>query len=289
VQLVNDSGADSFRLSFHGIFVLISLFFVFRYINRALHAIWQQCRYALFLKKNNRKTIRNNEINLSLGNSIISVLVWFTYIVVVVLTLHIPTSSLSIVAGGLFAGIGFALKDILNNFIYGIQLMSGRLRVGDWIVCDGIRGKVTDIGYQSTLIETIDGAEMSFLNATLFAKNFSNLTRNHGYEFVKITVGVAYGTDIQRVRDLLGETLKTLQDKDTFGRDIVDPKRGITISLDDMDDSAVTVAVKQQVLVAERVAYIDRAKELIYNTLNENGISIPFPQCDVHLIKDETE
>ena len=287
VQLVNDSGADTFRLSFHGILVLISLFFAFRYINRALHAIWQQCRYALFMKRHNRKTIRNNEINLSLGNSIISVLVWFTYIVIIVLMLHIPTNSLSLVAGGLSAGIGLALKDTLNNFIYSIQLMSGRLRVGDWIVCDGIRGKVTHIGYQSTEIETVDGAEMSFLNATLFAKNFSNLTRNHGYEFVKITVGVAYGTNIQRVRELLGEALNTLQDKDAFGRDIVDPKRGISIILDDMDDSAVTVAVKQQVLVAERVAYIDRAKELIYNTLNENGISIPFPQCDVHLIKEE--
>jgi small-conductance mechanosensitive channel len=287
VQLVNENGADTFRLSFHGILLIISLFFVFRYINRALHAIWQQVRYALFMKKNHRKTIRNNEINLSLGNSIISVLTWFTYIVVIVLTLHIPTSSLSLVAGGLSAGIGFALKDTLNNFIYGIQLMSGRLRVGDWIVCDGIRGKVTHIGYQSTEIETVDGAEMSFLNATLFAKNFSNLTRNHGYEFVKITVGVAYGTDIQRVRELLGEALKTLQDKDAFGRDIVDSKRGITISLEDMDDSAVTVAVKQQVLVAERVGYIDRAKELIYNTLNENGIDIPFPQCDVHLVKEE--
>ena len=54
-----------------------------------------------------------------------------------------------------------------------------------------------------------------------------------------------------------------------------------------MDDSAVIVAVKQQVLVAERVGYIDRAKELIYNTLNENGIDIPFPQCDVHLVKEE--
>ena len=100
-------------------------------------------------------------------------------------------------------------------------------------------------------------------------------------------MGVAYGTDIQRVRELLGEALKTLQDKDAFGRDIVDSKRGITISLDDMDDSAVTIAVKQQVLVAERVGYIDRAKELIYNTLNENGIEIPFPQCDVHLINEE--
>ena len=72
-----------------------------------------------------------------------------------------------------------------------------------------------------------------------------------------------------------------------FGRDIVDSLRGVTISLEDMDDSAVTVAVKQQVLVAERVGYIDRAKELIYNTLNENGIDIPFPQCDVHLVKEE--
>lgn len=287
VQLVNDSGADTFRLSFHGILILICLFFVFRYINRALHAIWQQVRYAIFMKKYNRKTIRNNEINLSLGNSIISVLVWFTYVVVIVLTLHIPTSSLSLVAGGLSAGIGFALKDTLNNFIYGIQLMSGRLRIGDWIVCDGIRGKVTHIGYQSTEIETVDGAEMSFLNATLFAKNFSNLTRNHGYEFVKIIVGVAYGTDIQHVRELLTEAMKTLQDKDPFGRDIVDSNRGVTISLENMDDSAVTIAVKQQVLVAERVGYIDRAKELIYNTLNENGISIPFPQCDVHLVKEE--
>ena len=287
VQLFNDSGAATFRLSFHGILLIISLFFVFRYINRALHAIWQQIRYALFMKKHHRKTIRNNEINLSLGNSIISVLVWFTYIVVIVLTLHIPTSSLSLIAGGLSAGIGFALKDTLNNFIYGIQLMSGRLCVGDWIVCDGIRGKVTHIGYQSTEIETVDGAEMSFLNATLFAKNFSNLTRNHGYEFVKITVGVAYGTDIQRVRELLGEALKTLQDKDAFGRDIVDSNRGISITLEEMDDSAVTVAVKQQVLVAERVGYIDRAKEVIYNTLNEHGISIPFPQCDVHLVNEE--
>ncbi len=287
VQLVNGSGTNTFRLSFHGIMVLVSLFFVFRYINRALHAIWQQIRYALFLKKHHRKSIRNNEINLSLGNSIISVLVWLTYVVIIVLTLNIPTSSLSLVAGGLSAGIGFALKDTLNNFIYGIQLMSGRLRIGDWIVCDGIRGRVTHIGYQSTEIETVDGAEMAFLNATLFAKNFSNLTRNHSYEFVKITVGVAYGTSIQQVREVLGEALKELCTKDSFGRDIVDPKRGISITLEDMDDSAVTIAVKQQVLVVERVGYIDRAKELIYNTLNDHGIAIPFPQCDIHLVKEE--
>lgn len=287
LHLVDSTGAETLRISVGSIVYLSILFFVVRYLSRAIHAIWQYLRYSAFMRKHNRTAIRANEINLSLGNSIISVLVWMGFAVVVVTVWNVPTGSLGLIAGGLSAGIGLALKDTINNFIYGIQLMSGRLRIGDWIVCDGIRGKVTHIGYQSTEIETIDGAEMSFLNATLFAKNFSNLTRNHGYEFVKITVGVAYGTDIQRVRELLGEALQTLQDKDAFGRDIVDSKRGITVSLEEMDDSAVTLAVKQQVLVAERVGYIDRAKELIYNTLNENGISIPFPQCDVHLVQEE--
>ena len=52
-------------------------------------------------------------------------------------------------------------------------------------------------------------------------------------------------------------------------------------------ESAVEIAVKQYVLVAERIAYIDRAKEVIYKTLNENGIQIPFPQRDIHIINEE--
>ena len=287
IQLTNNQGVNTLRISLYSILILICLFFVFRYLNNAIRAIWKQSRYALFMRKHNRKTIRSNEINLSLANSIISVLVWMIYIVTIVLVLHIPTGSLSLVAGGLSAGIGLALKDVINNFIYGIQLMSGRLRVGDWIECDGVRGRVTEISYQSTQIETIEGAQMSFLNATLFAKNFSNLTRNHSYEFLKITVGVAYGTNIKRVREVLVEAMQALRTKDAYGREIVEPNKGIYIVVDNMDDSAVTIAVKQYVLVAERIGYIDRAKEVIYNALNENGITIPFPQCDVHLIKDE--
>ena len=53
-----------------------------------------------------------------------------------------------------------------------------------------------------------------------------------------------------------------------------------------MSDSAVDIAVKQSVLVAERAGYIDRAKEAIYDALNAAGISIPFPQCDVHIVKE---
>ena len=288
VQLMDKDGVTTLRISGKSIIGLLILFVALRYFNRAIHAIYQYLRYSTFMRKHNRTTIRDNEINLSLGNSIISVLVWMTYIVVFVAVCRIPMGSLSLVAGGLSAGIGLALKDILNNFIYSIQLMGGRLRVGDWIECDGVRGRVIAINYQFVQVETIDGTEMSFLNAALFGKNFNNLTRNNSYEFTKVIVGVAYGTDIKKVREVLVEAMQQMRTKDRYGRDIVEPKYGIKVVVSDMSDSSVDIAVKQYVLVAERIGYVDRSKEVIYEALNNANITIPFPQCDVHLINDDS-
>lgn len=281
------TGAVSFRLSVSNIVLLVALFFVFQYLNKVVQTLWQYLKFVSYLAKTGQKTVQSNDVNLSLGKSVISVIVWFTYITVIVLLLKIPTGSLGLVAGGLSAGIGLAMKDILNNFIYGMQLMSGRLRVGDWIECDGIRGKVTDINYQTTQIETISGTLVAFLNANLFGKSFQNLTRNNEYEFTKVTVGVAYGVDIEKVRTVLTEALEVLKTKDKYGRAIVEPKFGINIRFGDFGDSSVEIAVKQFVLVPERGLFIDREKEIIYKALNDAGITIPFPQCDVHLIKDE--
>ena len=289
IQLFDKDGFVTLRISGRSIIGLLILFFLLRYFNRAVHAIWQYIRYATFMRKNNRTAIRNNEINLSLGNSIISVLVWMAYAIAVVGILKIPTGSLTLVAGGLSAGIGLALKDILNNFIYGIQLMGGRLRVGDWIECDGVRGRVVAINYQCVQVETIDGTEMSFLNASLFGKNFNNLTRNNAYELTPIIVGVAYGTDIQRAREVLVEAMQVMRTKDKYGREIVDPKFGVYVVVSNMSDSAVDLAVKQYVLVAERIGYVDHAKEVIYDALNAAGITIAFPQCDVHLYHDDQQ
>lgn len=287
VQLYDKDGFESLRISGQSIFGLILLYLVLRYLNRAIHVVWRFVKYSAFMQKHNRTSIRPNEINLSLGNSLISVLVWMTYIVVVVSVLKIPVGSLTLVAGGLSAGVGLALKDIINNIIYGIQLMGGRLKVGDWIECEGIRGRVSAINYQCVLVETIEGTEMSFLNTSLFGKNFNNLTRNNSYELTKITASVAYGTQVEKVREVLTEAMRELQTQDRYGRDIVDPKYGIKVFVERMADSGVEIVVKQFILVPERISYIDRAKEVIYDALNANGITIPFPQCDVHLIKDE--
>ena len=284
IHLSDLNGVETLSVSVKSIIYLLILFYVLRYVSRAIHAIWQYARYFAFMRKHNRTSIRPNEINLSLGNSIISVLIWMIFAVVVISVWQIPTGSLGLVAGGLSAGIGLALKDVINNFIYGIQLMGGRLRVGDWIECDGIRGKVTAINYQCVQAETIEGTEMSFLNSSLFGKNFNNLTRNHSYELTVITVGVAYGTDIKHVRKVLVEGMQKMRTKDQYGREIVDPKHGVYVVVGNMSDSAVNINVKQYVLVAERIGYVDRAKEVIYESLTNAGITIPFPQCDVHLI-----
>ena len=115
----------------------------------------------------------------------------------------------------------------------------------------------------------------------------NNLTRNNSYELTIVTVGVAYGTEIQRVREVLVEGMQKMRTKDQYGRDIVDPNYGFNVVVGNMSDSAVDINVKQMVLVAERVAYFDRAKEAIYDALTAAGITIAFPQCDVHLIQEE--
>lgn len=283
-QLTDEAtGVSTLRVSIGSIVYLLMLLFIFRYLNRAFHVLWHYIRYTSFMRKNKRTYVRANEINLSIGNSIISAVVWMIYVIAVVDELKIPTGSLALVAGGLSAGIGIALKDIINNFIYGIQLMGGRLRVGDWIECEGARGRVTAINYQCVMVETVEGTEMSFLNASLFGQSFNNLTRNNSYELTKIIVGVEYGTNVEKVREVLLEAMKEMDTKDQYGRHIIDPKRGIIIILENMSDSAVDIAVKQYVLVPERIAFVERCKEVVYKALNDAGITIAFPQCDIHI------
>ena len=286
MKIPGANGEIFFTISLESAIWVTGLFCVFNYANKAIHALWQWGRYTSFTRKNNRKTIRANEINLSLGNSLISVGLWFLYIVAIVQILNIPTGSLSLAIGGLSAGIGLALKDIINNFIYGIQLMSGRLRVGDWIECEGVRGQVTEINYQSTQVLTTEATIVSFLNATLFGKSFTNLTRGNSYELLKIQVGVPYGSDVQKVREIIEKAMEVMKTKDKYGRDVVDPKHGIYIRFGQFGTSSVDIVVKQYVLAAEHILYRDRAQEIIYNALQQNGVTIPFPQCDVHIIKD---
>ncbi len=271
------------QISLYKMCLALELYFIFRYLNYAIHAF-----YSMLSKRRKKETTTYGKGNSTLTNNVISILVWGIYVIAALMIFDVSSSGISIVMAGLATGLGFAMKDLLENFVYGITLMTGRLRVGDYIECDGVQGKVDSINYQSTQLVTLDGSVIAFQNATLFSKNFKNLTRNHGYVLVKIPVGVAYGVNIEKVRQVLTKSLNTLIVKNAAGKYTVDNKQGFKVIFNDFGDSSVDLYVTCWILVEEKATVVANIKEIIYNTLNKNNIEIPFPQQDIYIRRVET-
>ncbi len=264
------------QLSIMKLVMVLALFFVFRYANYLVKAVYH--------KYHKSKVVVNGRPNFTLANNIIAIVTWGLYAIISVKMLKIPSTAVSVISAGLATGVGFAMKDLLENFFYGISLMTGRVRVGDYIECDGIRGKVDSITYQSTQILTGDGCVIAFLNSSLFSKNFKNITKNHSYELVKVPVGVAYGSNIDDVRRMLLATVKGMFSKTSDGRDVISERRDISVVFDEFGDNSVNLYVSFWVLAEEKFVVIGKIKEAIYNTLNNNNIEIPFPQRDIRII-----
>lgn len=269
------------HLSLYKVVVVLSLFFLFRYLCYAIKGFYRSARIRSVIRKEG--LIKETDVNVNLANNIIALVCWGIYVIIAFVMLQIPMSAITIITTGLATGLGFAMKDVLNNFFYGVQLMGGRLRVGDTIECDGIRGKVESLSYQSTQVASEDGSIIAFTNTALFNKNFKNLTRNHQYEMINFLVGVKYGTDVDKARQVILEALNPLLGKDKYGRDIVDMKRGIAVRLREFADSAVNIQVLFFAAVEVHYSLAAQAKEAIYNAFAANGIEIPFPQQDVYI------
>ena len=146
---------------------------------------------------------------------------------------------------------------------------------------DGVRGKVSSISYVSTVIDAIDGSQIAFQNSQLFTKNYKNMTRNHGYELDILEVGVAYGTDIERCKQLLKDAIMQL--------DCVNKERGVRVVLREFGDNSVNLKLLVWVPVSTQYTNDGEILEAVYNTLNANNISIPFPQRDLHIIHDKQD
>ncbi|MBQ7180027.1 MAG: mechanosensitive ion channel [Bacteroidaceae bacterium] len=268
---------DLIRLSLSKLCLVASLWFVFSYLNYAIRSIYSDYR---------RVVSEGRTANITLAKNVIAILVWGLYFITTLVILNVPKSGISLVTAGLATGLGFAMQDLIENFFYGISLMTGRLHVGDYIECDGMLGKVESITYQSTQITTIEGNVIAFLNKSLFSKNFKNLTRNHEYELIKVPLGVAYGTDVELVRKVLIEALTPLcLSKNKNGVNLTDIRQTpLKLAFVDFGESSVNLCVCIWMLVEEKIALTASVKEIIYKALNENHIQIPFPQRDLHVI-----
>ena len=230
--LVHGAGLERFTLS--NILLVMALFFVFRYLIYLAKALFRvfKLRNMIDETEANPLPLKETDVNLSLPNAIFSLLGWILYLIVAFSILHLPMKAITYITTGLAAGVGFALKDLINNFFYGIQLMAGRIRIGDKISCDGVRGVVKRVSYQTTQVEDEDGSIIAFTNTDLFSKKFRNLNAGRNYELVKVFVSGRYGTDFEKARQAILEALKPLMTKDKMGRDIVDPSFPIDVRFD---------------------------------------------------------
>ncbi len=115
-------------------------------------------------------------------------------------------SNVALVAGALSVGIGLGLQNIVNNFVSGIILLFERpVKVGDWVIINGEEGKIKQINIRSTEVETFNRASLIIPNATLLSNSVTNLTHGNNWMRFKIKVGVAYGSDTQKVKQILLE------------------------------------------------------------------------------------
>ena len=271
-------------LTLQNLFLILAIFFIFRYLIYLFKGLFRIYKLRSIVEKDGRGLpLKDNDVNLSLPNTILSVIGWLLFFIIVFAILHVPTSALTLISTGLAAGIGFAMKDTINNLFYGIQLMAGRIRVGDKISCDGVRGIVQRVSYLTTQVEEEDGSLIAFTNTDLFTKNFKNLNSGKNYELLKIPVAVSYGTDLEKARKVILDALEPLMKKDKFGRDIIDPSFGVDIRLDNFGDSAVNLFVVLYSTVETHYTFPARALEAIYNAFSENGIEIPFNQHDIYI------
>ena len=260
---------SNFSVSFSSIITVIVLWFIFNYISSTSIAFMQ----LHFNKKDSRTAASRNVM----GKNVIQVFVWGIWLLASLAILNVSNTWLVVVSGGLSTGVGFASKDILENIYYGISLMAGRINIGDWIECDGTRGKVSSINYTSTMIEATDGSIIAFQNSQLFTKNYKNLTRNHGYELSVVNFGVGYGTNVEQMRKVVINAVKALKIP------YIKEEKGLSVLFNEFGDNSINFKFVCWVDVTKQVAAESQIKECIYNTLNANDIEMPFPKRDVYI------
>ena len=264
---------ENLQVSIVKLAVVISTWFLFSWLSKTILSLMR-----LHFETKDPTTAESRSV---MGKNVIQLIIWGVWLLMTLAYLHISVEWLLAISGGLSTGIGFASKDIIENIYYGASLMAGRIKAGDWIEIDGTMGKVKSISYTSTMIESLYGEVITFQNAQLFKNNYKNLTRNHGYVLAVVPFGVAYGSNLKQVTTLVEEAVNKLHHK------WMDSKKPVKSVVSEMADSSINFKLFVWADAPKKSYVISDVLKCVYDTLNANGIQIPFPQRDVHLISEK--
>ena len=210
-------------------------------------------------------------------------IIFLSLLVLVVLTalnlLGVPLTAFAFATGAIAIGVGFGAQNIINNFISGWILMAERpIRIADFIEIDGTNGVVELIGNRSTRIRRVDGVHLLVPNSRLLEQTVVNWTLVDREIRTSVKVGVAYGSPVRDVADLILQAVNAQAE--------VKDKPAPSVVFDDFGDNA---------LIFETFFWCDVGGEKILREIRseirfrisalfeENGITIAFPQRDVHL------
>ncbi len=196
-------------------------------------------------------------------------------------TLGLQWSSIQWLVAALSVGLGFGLQEIVANFISGIILLFERpIRVGDVVTLDNTTGKVSRIRIRATTITNWDKQELLIPNKEFITGRVINWTLTDKTNRIVITVGVAYGTDVKKAMDLMLEAALENQE-------ILEDPKPVT-SFESFGDNALTLVLRSYLgSMDNRLATITALHQSINDKFAASGISIAFPQRDIHLSTDE--
>ena len=192
-------------------------------------------------------------------------------------------SRVTLLAGAFGVGVGFGLQNIVNNFVSGLVLLFERpIQTGDTVEVGDVLGDVKRIGIRSSTIRTVAGAEVIVPNANLISDEVTNWTLSDRRRRIELDVGVAYGTDAERVLALL---LEVARENDNV---IADPEpRALFMGF---GDSSLDFRLRAWVPDFERGMWTRSDLAVaIQRALKDANIAVPFPQRDLHLRSVEPE
>jgi len=230
------------------------------------------------------KLLERNRVDVTLTRFLESI-VYYTLVVLVLIAatgqLGINTTSFIAIVGAAGLAIGLALKDSLSNFSSGVMLILFRpFRVGDFATVGGVMGTVMSIDIFNTTLNTPDNQRVIVPNANITNNVITNVTANDTRR-VDLTIGIGYGDDITKTKKVLGEILKT--------DDRVLATPAPTIAVSELADSSVNFVVRPWVKTEDYWTVYFDLTEKIKLTFDKEGISIPFPQQDVHLFQEKND
>ncbi|UCF95587.1 MAG: mechanosensitive ion channel [Desulfobacterales bacterium] len=208
--------------------------------------------------------------------SITIYVIWALGILVALHAFGVNTTTLAVAFGALGIGLGFGLQNIFNNFVSGIILLLERpIQVGDDVEINGIWASVKKINVRSTVVQTYDNASLIIPNSEFISSQVTNWSFKDLRLRRKITVGVAYGSDTELVRQTLLEIAAQTPNVLTY------PESDVLFA--DFGDSALIFTLRiwttiKYMLIAETDIRFE-----IDRLFRERNIEIAFPQRDIHI------